>query len=630
LTRFLAATYLPFADRVMLWTQPLRACRELLHRTFEVANKIGVLTFATYSGDSLTGNFLAAGDPLMDVQRHVEGSLEFARKARFGIISDRLATKLALIRTLRGMTPIFGSFNDEHFDESGIERRFAGNEALAAAECRYWIRKLQARFFAGEYTVAIDAARRARKLLWTSDAVVEAAEYHFYVALSLAAYYDMAPSDQRTQLFDAITEHHLQPEEWAANCRENFATRAELVGAEIARVEKRELDAEQLYEQAIRSAQASGFVHNEALANELAARFYAARGFEKIARMYFRDARYCYLRWGADGKVRQLDERYPQLREEMRAPGPTGTIATPVEHLDLATVAKVSQALSGEMELERLIDTLLRLAIEHAGAERGVLLLLRGNELRQEAEAIIGGNSIVVRRPDEPAGTFPDTIVQYVMRAREIVILDDASAHPTYSADSYVLGRKARSVLCLPLVNESEVTGVLYLENNLTPRVFTPSRTAVLKLLALQAAISLENAYLYGDLAQAEKALSASERSLQLIIDTIPALVWSAHADGSAEFFNKHYVDYVGLSAKQLRGWGWTMAVHPDDLAGLERVWRAVMASGKSGEAEARFRRADGKYRWFFNRVSPLRDEHGKIARWYGRNKHRYRGPEAR
>src|SRR5262249_54337504 len=201
--------------------------------------------------------------------------------------------------------------------------------------------------------------------------------------------------DQRPKHDEALTTHHRQLEVWAEVCPENFENRAALVGAEIARIQGRELNAERLYEQAIRSAQANGFVHNEALANELAARFYAARGFEKIAHTYRRDARDCYLRWGADGKVRQLDELYPQLREE-RPPGPTSRILAPVEHLDLATVIKVSQAVSGEIVLERLIDTLMRAAIEHAGAERGLLILPRGDELRIEAKATISGDVVAV------------------------------------------------------------------------------------------------------------------------------------------------------------------------------------------------------------------------------------------
>src|SRR5262249_48618025 len=157
-------------------------------------------------------------------------------------------------------------------------------------------------------------------------------EFHFYGALSRAASWDTAAPDQRQQHFEALTAHHRQLGVWAEICPENFENRAALVGAEIARIEGRELDAERLYEQAIRSAQANGFVHNEALANELAARFYAARGFETISHAYLRNARYCYVRWGADGKVRQLDQSYPQVKDEPPGVGPTGTIGAPIEH----------------------------------------------------------------------------------------------------------------------------------------------------------------------------------------------------------------------------------------------------------------------------------------------------------
>ena len=168
---------------------------------------------------------------------------------------------------------------------------------------------------------------------------------------------------------------------WAEVNPETFENRAAIVGAEIARIEGRVLDAQELYEKAIRSAHANGFVHNEALANELAGRFYAARGFEKIATTYLRDARHCYLRWGADGKVRQLEQLYPHLRADKPISDPTATILAPVEHLDLATVIKVSEAVSGEIVLEKLIDTLMRTAIEHAGAERGLLILPRGDRV---------------------------------------------------------------------------------------------------------------------------------------------------------------------------------------------------------------------------------------------------------
>src|SRR5262249_1396822 len=151
---------------------------------------------------------------------------------------------------------------------------------------------------------------------------------------------------------------------WAQNCPENFENRTALVGAEIARIEGRVLDAEHLYEQAIRTARTNGFIHNEALAYELAARFYAARGFEINSHAHLRKARQCYESWGADGKVRHLDQVYPQLRDEKPTLIATDTIGAPVEHLDLATIVKVSQAISGEIVLQRLIDILMRTAVE--------------------------------------------------------------------------------------------------------------------------------------------------------------------------------------------------------------------------------------------------------------------------
>jgi hypothetical protein len=236
----------------------------------------------------------------------------------------------------------------------------------------------------------------------------ETAEYHFYGALSQAASCESAAAGQRQQHFEALAGHHRQLEAWAENCPENFENRAALVGAEIARLEGRALDAMDLYEQAIRSARANCFVHNEALASELAGRFYTARGFEKIAHVYLQDSRYCYLRWGAAGKVRQLDQLYPHLREEEPVPGPTNTIGAPVENLDLATVIKVSQAVSGEIVLEKLIDMLMRTAIEHAGAERGLLILPRGDELRIEAEATTSGNTVIVGPREVSVAALPD------------------------------------------------------------------------------------------------------------------------------------------------------------------------------------------------------------------------------
>jgi PAS domain S-box-containing protein len=588
LKRFQARTYMVFGSHVVPWTKHVQAGRGLIRRTFEAANKIGDLCFAAYSCINLNTNLLATGDPLVEAQREAENGLGFAQKAQFGLAIDFITIQLGLIRTLRGLTPKFGCFDDAQFDELRFERHLASSPALAQPECHYWIRKLQARFLAGDYASALDAALRAEPLLLRAPSNLEMAEYHLYGCLSRAASWDSATADQRQQHLEALGAHRRQLQIWAENCPENFENRAALVGAEIARIEGRPLDAEQLYEQAIRSAHANGFVHNGALANELAARFYAARGFEKIAYAYLRDARYGYLRWGATGKVRQLEELYPRLREEKPLAGPTSTMVTPVEYLELATVIKVLQAVSGEMVLDKLIDTLMRTAIEHAGAERGLLILQRGNEQRIEAEATIRGGSVIVRQKEAAASAVPESIVHFVTRTREHVILDDA-VNSSFSADTYIHQRHARSILCLPLINQAKLIGVLYLENNLTPHVFTPNRITVLKLLASQAAVSLENTRLYSDIEE-------REAKIRRLVDAnvMGVLIWNLEGkivEANEAFLQMVQYDRQDLAAGRLH---WRDLTPPEWRDRDEQALADLNALGSTRPYEKEFSRKDG------------------------------------
>jgi PAS domain S-box-containing protein len=608
LRRFQARTYVSFGNLVMPWTKHVKTGRDLLRREFEAANKIGDLTFAAYSRLDLNTNLLAAGDPLVEVQRETERGLEFAHKMRFGLVVDRITAQLGLIRTLRGLTQKFGSFDDGQFDELRFEGHLSGSPALALPECWYWTRKLQARFFAGDYEAAVDASLRAQRLLWTSPSCFETAEYHFYGALSRAASWNSTAADQRQQHFEALTAHQEQLKIWAENCPENFEDRAALVGAEIARIQGRELDAERLYEQAIRSSRANGFVHNEALTNELAARFYAARGFEKIAHTYLRDAQYCYLHWGADGKVRQLGELYPHLRDEGPVPGPTSTIGTSVEHLDLATVIKVSQAVSGEIVLQKLIDTLMRTAIEHAGAERGLLILPHGEKNRIAAEARTGPEGVGVQLQNAlvtPAD-LPDSLLRYVIRTQESVILDDASVQNLFLEDEYVRQQRPRSTLCLPLVKQAKLMGVLYLENKLASGVFTLKRLAMLELLASQAAISLDHARLYAELTQensdrrkAEEALRASEERWRNLFENSSAGIALVTPDGRYIAANLALQKMLGYSGEELQNLSALEFTHQEDRAATEAILtESAEGQRRDHRIEKRYRRKDDSVVW--------------------------------
>jgi PAS domain S-box-containing protein len=209
-------------------------------------------------------------------------------------------------------------------------------------------------------------------------------------------------------------------------------------------------------------------------------------------------------------------------------------------------------------------------------------------------------------------------VLHFVIRTQESVVLDDASAPNQFSADEYIRGRRSRSVLCLPLVKQAKLVGALYLENNLTPHVFTPPRIEVLQLLASQAAISLENALLYTEIREAEEKVRRAERELRRVVDTVPALAWTTLPDGANDFCNQGWLDYTGLSSADTQGSGWIAAFHPEDLTAHQNKWCHAVATGEVFENEARLRRADGEYRWFLHRAVPLRDDAGHVTKWYG------------
>ena len=318
-------------------------------------------------------------------------------------------------------------------------------------------------------------------------------------------------------------------------------------------------------------------------------------------------------------KVRQLDRLYPDLKQEEPLPGPTSTITAPVEGPDLATVIRVSQAVSSQIVLEKLVDTVMLQAMEHAGADRGLLFLLQGNQLQVKAEATTDGTSVAVRELDHGISSTaaPESLLRYVVRTQEQVTIDDASVPNSFSTDAYLREKRSRSVACLPLAKQGKLIALLYLENKLASNVFTPARLKVLEVLASQAAIALENSRLYHEIEQAEEAVRRSEKQLRDVIETMPAMAFTVRPDGSTEFVNRRFTEYAGLTAEEVGVYRRNL-VHPEDIEGYIKKWRASLASGEPFENEVRGRGADGQYRWFLVRVAPLRNEHGIILKWFG------------
>jgi PAS domain S-box-containing protein len=575
------------------WAQPITTMIDLMQATSRTAIETGDWTFACYSlCQSVHGAFLR-NDSLDAVWRQSEMALDFAGKAGFHDMAEAIVSQQRFIATMQGRTATFSTFSDGQFDEATFETQLTGNR-MTLMVCLYWIVKLKTRYLSGDYGDALAAANEAKPLLWASAVWIQQLDYFYYSALTVAALFENASADEQQAWRDLLTTHREQLREWAENYPPTFGDKHALVSAEIARLGGRDGDAMRLYEQAIQSAREQGFVQNEALAHEVAGRFYAARGADSIAHACLRNARNCYLQWGAHGKVKQLDERYPYLQEGRGPTSGAATIGAPVAQLDVETVVKASQAVSGQIVLENLIKTLMVMAIEHAGAERGVLILPRGDQLWVEAEATTGRKTVDVnlRQVLVAPSELPLSILQYVVRTQEPVISDDASREKLFSADEHVASRHVRSVLCLPLIKQAKLVGVLYLENNVAASVFTPARIAVSKLLASQAAISLENARLYGE-------LTMSEERWRNLFESVPVGVNMVGLHRRYVAANPAFQRMTGYSEAELRSLTPVDITYEDDRAASEAIMAAQMAGQPYIQhREKRYRRKDGGVIW--------------------------------
>jgi PAS domain S-box-containing protein len=601
LNRFEARTYINFGIYALPWTKHVLVGREMLRLAFEAANRIGDRTYAAYSFHPLITNFLEAGESLTNVQREAESGLAFCRKLHYGFAINIITSQLVLVRALRGLTRKFGSFDDDQFEELRFEEYLSSNRNLALPECRYWIRKLQARFTAGDLAAAVEAAEKAKRVLWTSLSLIEVADYHFFGALCRIACSVSASADERSRHLEALAAHHKKLEIWAKHCPENFENRAALVNAEIARIEHRDQDAMHSYERAIASARENGFVQNEALAYELAAAFYRQRGFEKFARAYLTEAVTCYSRWGAEGKVRQLESLHPWLKQAREREA--GTLA---ERLDAVSVAKAQQAISGEILLEPLARTLLRIVMENAGAQSGYLAVEGYGELRAVMQYGQEGAPQIVFDPLPTVQDSPAAILNYVRRSRETVVLSDASADAgQFSADEYLLRMNPRSILCMAIQRKDELLGVLYLENNLIAGAFTPERRTVLEMLASQAAISLETAGVH-------EALKESESRYRQIVATANEGIWVQERDRTT-FVNLKAAEIIGYEVEEILSRKWTDFMFAEDLPDHnQRMERR--RQGLREHYERRFRRKDGQTVWTLVSAAPILDEHQKYV----------------
>ncbi|MGB3201079.1 MAG: ATP-binding protein, partial [Nodosilinea sp.] len=408
-----------------------------------------------------------------------------------------------------------------------------------------YLNKLMLSYLFGQYGQAVDAAAQAEQYLDGVTAFLVVPVFYFYDSLAqlaqVSAENDSGPVSGasaapalREAMLNKVAHNQAELRRWADHAPMNFRHKYDLVEAERSRVLGQPWRAMECYDRAIAAARAQGYSQDEALANERAAEFYLAAGRDRVAQVYLAEAYYSYLRWGATAKANQLEAEYsqllaPVLERQAIAPSPsltTRSISTSgLQGFDLATVMKASQALSGEIVLSDLLAQLMQIVLENAGAESGLLLLERAGQLVIKASGAVGDGAIV--HPGEAAlsldtaaaaSTLPLSVVNYVVRTQSALVLNDAAEEDLFASDPYMVAQQPKSVLCAPLLHQGQLTGVLYLENNLTTGAFTQDRLDVLQLLAGQAAISIENARLYADLAEANRTLEAkvTARTLEL------------------------------------------------------------------------------------------------------------------
>jgi PAS domain S-box-containing protein len=602
--RFKARVYSCFAAFAMPWIQHLPLCRPLMRRAFEAGSSTGDMAFAAYDLRNLITHLLMSDVPLDEAQREAEEATAFAEKLQLGMSAELFMGQLGLIKRLRGESV----GNAVPGEVSALEdaRQQPG---LAMMVCYHWVFRLEGCYLDGDIHGALGYAEQAAGVRWAMRSSIEEAEYELFAGLTRAAAAGRASGEERERHLRALAEHHERISAWAEGCPENFTNARALVGAELSRLEGRVVEAEALYEEAGRLARRHGFVRNEALASELAGEFHAARGLETIADAYLRNARDCYERWGALARVRQLERRYPRLRARGTHDSASGTIDAPAAELDVKVVDRASQTLSSEMILSSLLEKLMRLAVEHAGAERGFLILLHGEEPRIEARASTGHGSVDVNLQTVPVAEsdLPLSALQFVLRTRERLVLDDASSEGLDPQDAYVRRNRPRSVLCVPIFRETRVIGALYLENNLTPRAFTAERVAVLDFLGSQAAIWLENARLYSDLRRSEAWLREAQH-----LSSTGSWYWRVDddvVDVSAETCRIYEFDPdKPVSVDMIRG-----RIHPDDLPIFQEMLDVARGPGNDLDYMYRARMPDGTVKHLHLVAHQSRGKDGRV-----------------
>lgn len=611
-----ARTLLPL-DQLSVWTQPLSYSIECARAGFAAGVAHGDVTTACYECCHVVAAMLARGDVLDDVEAEIARGLQFVRTARFGDVEAILMLQQRLVDGLRTMT-------------------WQVDDAPAVpplSTFQFWQAVYQANvmLMAGQTEAAIQCLDRAAQFAWSAPAHIHQLDLHLLRALAICARRDAAADAPDATGWQTLRADARQLRDWARVNPVTFTDKALLVEAELARLDGDALTAMSLYEQAIAHATAHGFVQVAAMAHERAARLYATQRLASAANAHRRHARDAYLRWGAIGRARQVEADFPEIADA--ASPRTWHLGNSAQTLDAESVIKASRALSEEIRLDRLIDKLMTIVLEYAGAQRGLLIRNRPEGPVIEASADTTADGIRVRVTHDPvtAGALPVAMLHTAMRTGQAAMAGAAMGANPFAIDPYfgALVDQAGTAdaaefcaLCIPMLRHNEAIGALYLENRLVRDAFTLDRTRVLEVIASQAAISLRTARLYDDLLaenerrqRVERELRTSEASLAMgeSVSHTGSWHWDLRHDrftGSDELRRIYELD---PDQHELPFEVFLSHMHPEDREMVRDVTETHIARRATIRVEHRIVRADGSIRYLAAVGKPLEGQDGGL-----------------
>ncbi|WP_346341767.1 SpoIIE family protein phosphatase [[Phormidium] sp. ETS-05] len=504
------------------WKEPLRHTLKPLQQAYHIGVENGDLQYGPYSAYvySIHAYFAGLELPKLAAEMAAYRQELVKLKQQTAIQKNNLFYQVVLNLTGDIANPwvLAGDIYDEN-QMLPLHQQAKDVNALAYL----YLNKCIIAYLFEQLDLAQEYATLTAKYLKGVTAMILVPIFHFYDSLIALAMYNKVGRPEQKLIWQRVQKNQNKMKKWAKHAPANHLHKYLLVEAEQHRIRGKYPEAESCYNRAITLAKEHEYIQEEALAQELTAKFYLRRNLEAVASVYFYQARYSYQLWGATAKVNQLETASDVILPFAPALGGTSKdVTTRVSHttstgsgvaLDIATVVKASQALSGEINLDELLSKCMKIIMENAGAQTGFMILAAGEELILELYGEVTGDEVATHRnlPLDGGKLLEFGPINYVARTQEDLVLGNATQEGMFTQEPYVLSRQILSVLCAPIGHQGKLLGILYLENNLTVDAFTPERLALLKVISAQAAISIENALLYRTLEQ-----KVQERTAQL------------------------------------------------------------------------------------------------------------------